>query len=61
MAVKHKVRTRDAGLKEVNLTRSTAIKTFCTECMGWQSHPKDCVSYNCALYPFRGKTNSTIR
>jgi len=61
MATKHKVRKKDGGLKEVSLTRATAIKAFCTECLGWQTHPRECESYNCTLYPFRGKTNLTIK
>ncbi len=61
MATKHKVRTKAGGLKDVNLTRSTAIKAFCTECLGWQTHPRECTAYNCSLYPFRGKTNLTVR
>tara|TARA_B100000424_G_scaffold161737_1_gene123873 strand:- start:298 stop:483 length:186 start_codon:yes stop_codon:yes gene_type:complete len=61
MSVKHKVKVKDGGLKEINLTRSAAIKAFCTECLGWTMHPKDCISYTCALYPFRGKTNSTLK
>ena len=61
MAIKHKVRKKNGGLKEVSLTRSTAIKAFCTECLGWQIHPKECESYNCPLWPFRGKTNLTVR
>ena len=60
MAVTHEVGTRSGGLKEIELTRSLAIKAFCTECMGWD-HPKHCTSINCPLYPFRGKTNITIR
>ena len=61
MALKHKVRRRNGKLKEVQLTRSTAIKTFCTECLGWEIHPRECESYNCPLWPFRGKTNLTAR
>ena len=61
MAVKHTVRRKSGKLKEVQLTRSSAIKAFCTECLGWEIHPKDCESYNCPLWPFRGKTNLTAR
>ena len=61
MAIKHTVRRKSGKLKEVQLTRSTAIKAFCTECLGWEIHPKDCESYNCPLWPFRGKTNLTAR
>ena len=62
MAVKHTVRTRDGGKKTFdNLTRNKAIAMHCTECMGWGDNPKTCTSPNCALFPFRKKTESTIR
>ena len=61
MAIKHKIRRKNGKLKEVDLTRSLSIKAFCTECLGWETHPKDCESYNCPLWPFRGKTNLTVR
>ena len=62
MGVKHKVRRKYGKLKEIDMTRSIAIKAFCTECMGYgEVHPKDCTSVNCPLYPFRGKTNLTLR
>jgi hypothetical protein len=41
---------------EVELTRATAIKAFCSECLGWETHPRDCTSTHCPLYPFRGRT-----
>ncbi len=37
-------------------TRSKAIKAFCTECLGHETHPRECTTVCCALYPFRGKT-----
>jgi len=43
------------------LTRSLAIKAFCTECLGFETHPKDCESVNCPLYLFRGKTTIAFR
>ena len=62
MGVKHTIRKKSGKLKEVNLTRSLAIKAFCTECMGYgEIHPKDCTAGNCTLYPFRGKTNINLR
>ena len=62
MAIKHKIKRKSGKLKEVNLTRSLAIKAFCTKCMGFgEVHPKDCTSVNCPLYPYRGKTNLTLR
>ena len=61
MATKHKIKVRSGKLREVSLTRSMAIKAFCTECLGWEVHPKDCTATECALFPFRGKTNLTVR
>jgi len=39
-----------------NYTRSKAIKFMCTECMGFEGHPKDCTAVNCPLFPYRGAT-----
>ena len=61
MGIKHKVRRKNGKFKEVDLTRSLAIKAFCTQCLGWETHPKDCDSRECPLWPFRGKTNITVR
>lgn len=61
MGTTHTIRRKSGKLKEVELTRSIAIKAFCTECLGYESHPKDCESYHCPLWPFRGKTNINLR
>jgi len=53
---KHIINTRDGDTKHVNLTRQLAIKLFCTECLGYETHPKDCTCRFCPLYPYRGKT-----
>lgn len=60
MAVKHKVRTKDGGFKQVDITRNQAIALFCTECLGFEENPKDCTSVNCALYPFRKKSRMAL-
>ena len=54
--VSHTIRTRDGGTKELKYGRAKAIKLFCTECLGWGDHPKDCTSPLCPLFPFRGLT-----
>lgn len=61
--MKHQIRHKNSGYNEnIKLvtvdkwTRSKAIKAFCTECLGYETHPKDCTSVNCALYTFRGKS-----
>ena len=58
---KHTIRRKSGKLKDVELTRSLAIKAFCTECLGFETHPKDCESFNCPLLPFRGKTTIALR
>ena len=53
----HTVRTADGGIKHFeSLNRGKAIKLHCTQCLGWETHPKDCTSAQCALFPFRGRT-----
>ena len=61
MGKKHTIRRKSGKLKEVELTRSLAIKAFCTECLGFETHPGDCESINCPLWPFRGKTTIAFR
>ena len=58
----HTIRTNlGATVAVKNYARHRAIKAFCTECMGWESHPKDCTSTHCPLYPFRGKIRAAIQ
>ena len=55
--VEHTVRTKDGGTILIkNLTRATAIKLQCGECLGWDTLPADCVDARCPLFPFRGRT-----
>ena len=56
MAVSHTVRTRDGGKKALRYGRKQAIKLFCTECLGWESDPRECTAPLCPLFPFRGRT-----
>jgi len=51
--VTNELRLEVGGTKEVTYSRTKAIKMFCTECLGFETHPKECISKNCALYPFR--------
>ena len=56
--LKQKIRMKDGGEIEVNLSRTRAIKAMCTECMGYgEGHPKECTDKLCPLYSFRGKIN----
>lgn len=62
----HKIRTKDGGEKEFSkLNRALAIKLLCMECLGWEGHPKDavggCTSPMCPVYPFRGRTEASLR
>lgn len=53
----HRIRSRNGDPVEVaGYTRGKAIKAFCTECMGFSEHPRECTSPLCPLYPFRGKS-----
>lgn len=61
MSIKHTVRTKDGNLKEVDITRNQAIALHCTECMGYEDHPKNCTSVNCALYPYRKITRLALK
>lgn len=56
----HTVRAADGGTVELNgYGRRLAILSHCTECCGWEMHPRDCTAVNCALYPYRGLTSKT--
>ena len=57
--MKHVIRTRDGNTKKVDYSRALAIKALCTECLGWEVHPRDCQSKMCPVYPFRGQTMAT--
>lgn len=59
--VEHVIRTKDGGTKKVNMSRDTAIKLMCSECMGWEAHPKECSDKFCPLYPYRGKKFTATR
>jgi len=50
------IRTPSGGTREVDLTASEAIRAFCTECMGWETHPRDCADILCPLWPRRGRS-----
>ena len=55
--MKHTVRHRNGKTTVIdNYTRGKAIKLMCSECMGFESHPKDCTDPLCPLFPYRGIT-----
>jgi len=51
----HTIRDLRTGkLKDVELTRSKAIKYFCLECCGGDRKAiRECTATHCPLYPFR--------
>jgi single-strand DNA-binding protein len=51
----HTVRAHDGGTVTLRRTygRGLAIRLFCTECLGWDTHPKHCTGTTCPLYPYR--------
>ncbi len=52
--IKHTIRTREGGAKEVSLTPIKAIRYQCIECMGFSAFEvKKCTSPLCSLYPYR--------
>lgn len=59
--VAHTVRTRDGGTKAIKAGRKQAILLMCVECLGWETHPRDCTSRLCPLYPYRGITHASQR
>ena len=55
------VRTKAGGTKTLKYGRKKAILMTCCECLGWETDPKDCTSPLCPLYPFRGRTQATLK
>lgn len=52
--IKHLVRSKDGGTKEVSLSPLKAIRFNCLECMGFSaSKVTRCSSPLCSLYPYR--------
>ena len=55
MAIKHKIRIKaDGTMKEVVLTRASAIHYHCIECSGYSAvEAGRCKVTTCTLWPFR--------
>lgn len=51
---------RTATLKNY-VSRKTAIRLYCCECLGWETNPKNCTATMCPLFPFRGRTRAGQR
>jgi len=58
---RHVVRTADGRYTELKMTRKLAMSAFCTECLGFEINPKDCTSKTCPMYPFRSRTEATLK
>ncbi len=50
--IKHKIKHKNGGLVELDLTPQLSIALHCTECNGWEN-PENCTAVECALYPYR--------
>ena len=57
----HTVLCADGNYRKFKLTRTRAIAVHCTECLGFEEHPRDCTSLHCPLFPWRKKTLATMR
>jgi len=56
--IRHAVRSKSGGTKEVLLTPIKAIRYQCLECMGWSAlDVRNCSGKFCSLYPYRLGTN----
>jgi len=54
MAIKHTIRTKDGGTREVMLTRAKAIHLKCVDCSGFMEYEvRKCWDYKCPIYPYR--------
>ncbi len=52
--IKHTIRSKDGGNKEVYLSPLKAIRHNCLECVSWSAHEvKHCTAKLCPLYPYR--------
>tara|TARA_B100001964_G_C14020781_1_gene503738 strand:+ start:98 stop:322 length:225 start_codon:yes stop_codon:yes gene_type:complete len=60
--IKHTIKSKNGGTKEVSLTPLKSIRYQCLECLGWSAYEiKRCTGKFCALYPFRLGTNPERR
>jgi hypothetical protein len=55
----HPVRTSSGGKRTLKYGGKQAIRLKCTECLGWETHPRECTGVLCPLYPFRGSTRAS--
>ena len=37
-----------------------AIRMMCTECFGFETHPRECTDKHCPLYTYRGRSTKTM-
>lgn len=61
-AINHVLRTKDGGTRHfARYGRKLAIAAMCTECLGWDDNPRDCTAPMCPLFPYRARTQATLR
>ncbi len=52
--IKHRIRSKDGGTKDVSLSALKAIRLNCLECVCWSAFEvKNCTSILCPLFPYR--------
>ncbi|MCP4986064.1 MAG: hypothetical protein GY928_08340 [Colwellia sp.] len=52
--MKHRIRSKDGGTKDVMLTAIKSIRCHCLECVSWSAYEvKNCSSPLCPLFPYR--------
>jgi len=52
----HTIRTASGAMVTMTYGRKQAIHLLCTECLGFETHPNDCPSPKCPVFPFRGRS-----
>jgi hypothetical protein len=57
----HTIRAADGGTVTLKISRKLAMSAFCTECLGFETNPTECTSKMCPMYPFRAKTERTLK
>ena len=56
--IKHTIRSKDGGTKEVSLSPLRAIRLHCLECLGWSAYEiKRCTGKLCPLFQYRFGNN----
>lgn len=55
--ITHTIQAKDGGTVTFDDYKvKLAVRLKCVECFGWETHPENCTSPKCPLFPFRGNT-----